>query len=564
MFGAELMARAIERQGVRTVFAIAGHLEPFFGALEQRRIRLINQRHEAACVLAADGYARTRGGIGVACVTAGPGLANALAGLATTYQACTPVLVICGRNEFSLAEAGALQEMDHIAAARSLTKATFTVHEASRLGEYVDMACRVALSGRPGPVLLEVPRNLPTARVDEQIAHASLRPLVRPLRPRATAEAVRAAADLLMQAERPLIIAGNGAYYGGAGAGLRRLVGEMRIPLFAHDLARGLVPEDDQLSFPWPVASIAAKEADVVLIAGTRMDFRIAYAAPPYFRADARFVQVDIDAAEIGRNRYVECPVVGDCGPALEDLAAELSRREYRPRDHAWAAAALRERRAKIDALGREESGLVHPLRMAQELMARMPENAVFVSDGANCANWYKAVVRVRQAPGWLDYDPFGSMGVGLPLAIGAVAALQETGEARPVYLGAGDGAIGQYLAELATASLHGLPLFVMVANDGAWGASRSITLRSFGGTYGVLMNRSRYDLVAQGLECHGELASSPAEVGPAFDRALAAVRRGRPALVNVLVDTEASADRAGDLQMVPFNREWPPRPALP
>ena len=564
MFGAELMARAVERQGVRTVFGIPGHLEAFFGALQERDIRLINQRHEAACVLSADGYARARRGVGVACVTAGPGLANALAGLATTYQACTPLLLICGRNEFSLAEAGALQEMDHPSAARSLTKATLTVHEASRLGEYVDLACRIALSGRPGPVLLEVPRNLPLQQVDEAIAAPSLRPLVRPPRPRAAAEAIQRAAGVLMEAERPLIIAGNGAYWGEGGAGLRRLVEELRLPVLAHDLARGLVPEDMELAFPWPVASIAARHADVVLVAGTRMDFRISYAAPPYFRDDARFIQVDIDGAEIGRNRYVESPVVGDCGPALEALAVELARREYQPRDPAWAAAALSDRLAQIDSLGREETGMVHPLRMARELAARMPANAIFVSDGANCANWFKSVVRVRESPGWLDYDPFGSMGVGLPLAIGAVAAQQEGGSSRPVFLGAGDGALGQYLGELATASLHGMPLFIMVANDGAWGASRGITLRTFGGTYGVEMSQSRYDLVAQGLECHGEIAATPDEVGPAFDRALAAVRRGKPALVNVLVDREASGQRGGDLQMVPFNRDWPPRPAVP
>src|SRR3970282_618858 len=183
------------------------------------------------------------------------------------------------------------------------------------------------------------------------------------------------------------------AYWGEGGAGLRRLVEELRLPVLAHDLARGLVPEDMELAFPWPVASIAARHADVVLVAGTRMDFRISYAAPPHFRDAARFIQVDIDGAEIGRNRYVESPVVGDCGPALEALAVELARREYQPRDPAWAAAALR---------------------------ARMPANPIFVSGGANCANWFKSVVRVRESPGWLDYDPFGSMGVGLPLAIRA------------------------------------------------------------------------------------------------------------------------------------------------
>jgi acetolactate synthase-1/2/3 large subunit len=201
---------------------------------------------------------------------------------------------------------------------------------------------------------------------------------------------------------------------------------------------------------------------------------------------------------------------------------------------------------------------MVHPLRMARELAKRMPEDAIFIGDGANCLNWYKGVLQVKDSPGWMDHDPFGSMGVGLPLAIGAAAAQQESAAPRPVFLGTGDGAFGQYLGELASASLHRLPIFIMLANDGCWGASRNIEMRLLGRTYGVELNQSRYDLVAQGLECHGELAATPADIGPAFDRALAAVRGGTPALVNVLVDCKVGEQRADPhLQTMPFNHEW-------
>jgi acetolactate synthase-1/2/3 large subunit len=184
-----------------------------------------------------------------------------------------------------------------------------------------------------------------------------------------------------------------------------------------------------------------------------------------------------------------------------------------------------------------------------------MPTDALFVSDGANCANWYKAVIRCTRSPGFIDHEPFGAMGVGVPHAIGAAAAQQETGENRPVFLGTGDGALGQYLGELATASLHKLPIFVMVANDGAWGSSRNITLRLFNGTTGVDLAQSHYELVAEGLECHGEIATVPAEVGPAFARAIAATKDGKPALVNVLVDPGTGLERSDPLlQMISFN----------
>jgi len=420
------------------------------------------------------------------------------------------------------------------------------------------MACRIALSGRPGPVLLEIPRNLVHQHVNEKVAADSLGPLVRAEFPVAAARDIQRAADVLMEAERPVVIAGNGAYWGNAGAGLRSLAGDFRMPVFGRALGRGLVPEDQEVGFSWPMAHGAAREADVVLLAGSRIGSVIAYGAPPFFRENARFVQVNIDAAEIGRDRVIEAPIVGDCGSAIESIAAELARRGYRPRDSQWVADTLESRRARFDELGREQKGMVHPLRMARELAERMPKNAIFVGDGANCLNWYKAVLRTHHSPGWMDHDPFGSMGVGLPLAIGATVAQQETASPRPVFLGTGDGAFGQYLGELATASLHRLPFFIMVSNDGCWGASRNIEMRLFGRTYGVELNQSRYDLVAQGLECHGELAKSPAEIGPAFDRALEAIRSGKPALVNVLVDPRTGEARADpQLQTMPFNHEW-------
>lgn len=558
MIGAELMVKALERQGVRTVFGLPGHLESFFGALADSDIRLINMRHEAAVVMAADGYARIRRGIGVACVTAGPGLANALGGLASAFYACSPVLVLTGRNPFVMDDTAALQEMDHTSPARSMTKWARTVHDPSRLGEYIDMACRVALSGRPGPVLLVVPRDGAEGEVDPDFAPHAMRPLLPAERPLADRRAVQRAAAVLMEAERPLILAGNGAYWGGAGEGLRKLARDFRIPVMTKGLARGLVEEDLETGFGWPVGHVAARQADVVMVVGARFGHVIGYGAPPLYKDDARFIQFDIDGGEIGRNRYVEAPVVGDCGPALEALTEELAGRHNQPGDPAWVAEALVERLARLDELGREESGMVHPIRMARELQSRLPDDAIVVGDGANSLNWCKAIISIKQAPGWLDQDPFGSMGVGLPMAIGAVAAQQESATPRAVFLATGDGALGQYLSELATLSLHRLPLFIMVANDGAWGASRNITLNLFGGTYGVEMNQSRYDVVAEGLECHGELAETPDQVGPAFDRALEAVRGGKPALVNVIVDPDTGTQRRDPLlQMVTFNYEW-------
>ena len=556
MLGADLMAQAVERQGVRTVFGLPGHLESFFGALDRRSMRLIHMRHESAVVLAADAYAQTRRTLGVACVTSGPGLANAVGGIASAYDAGTPVIIFAGRNPFAMLDARPQQELDHVRLVRSVTKWAQVVHDPVRLGEYVEMAARVALSGEPGPVLLEIPRDVAVATVDEAAATAALGPVIRARAPAPAIEDVVRAAALLAGAKRPLLVAGRGAYWSHASAAVFRLNRDFGLPVLLQGSGRGLIPEDFETVFPWPIGSIAAREADVVILAGARMDGAIGFATPPFFNADAAFIQIANDAGEIGRNRVVEAPLAGDTRLALEAIAYSLAAAKVAPRDAGWVKAAVAPRLARIDGLGRAEEGQVHPLRMARELAQRMPADALFVGDGANCNNWYKATFRVQSSPGFLDHEPFGAMGTGLPYAIGAMAAFQEEGSTREVFLGTGDGAFGQYLAELATASLHGLPIFVMVANDGSWGSSRSITLRLFNGTTGVDLNQSRYDVVAQGLECHGEFAPAPGDVGPAFDRALTAVRAGTPAVVNVLVDRVASGDRADPLvQMISFNR---------
>jgi acetolactate synthase-1/2/3 large subunit len=556
MLGADLMAAAVERQGVRTVFGLPGHLEAFFGALERRGMRLVHMRHESPVVLAADAYAQTRRSLGVACVTSGPGLANAVGGIASANAAGTPVLIFAGRNPIAMLDGLPQQELDHVRLVRSITKWAQVVYDPSRLGEYIEMAARIATSGEPGPVLLEIPRDVCNATVDEAKAEASHGPVIRAHAPGPAAEDVTRAATLLAKAKRPLIVAGRGAYWSHAGAALQRLNREFGIPVLLQGPSRGLIPEDFETVFPWPIGSIAAREADVAVLAGVRMEGAIGFAAPPFFNAGVQFVQIAVDGGEIGRNSVVAAPVAGDTRLALEAIGDALAAQKVAARDAGWAKAAIAPRTARIEALGTSEDGQVHPLRMARELAQRMPADALFVGDGANCNNWYKATLRMQTSPGFQDHEPFGAMGTGLPHAIGAAAAFQEDGSNRPVFLGTGDGAFGQYLGELATASLHKLPIFVMVANDGTWGSSRSITLRMFNGTTGVDINQSRYDVVAEGLECHGELARTPAEVGPAFDRALTAVRAGTPAVVNVLVDRVASGDRTDPLvQMISFNR---------
>jgi acetolactate synthase-1/2/3 large subunit len=381
MLGADLMAQAVERQGVRTVFGLPGHLESFFGAVDRRGMRLLHMRHESAVVLAADGYATTRRTLGVACVTSGPGLANAVGGIASANDAGTPLIIFAGRNPFAMLDARPQQELDHARLVRSVTKWSQVVHDANRLGEYVEMAARIALSGDPGPVLLEIPRDVATATVDEAAAAGSLGPVIRAHAPRPAPDDVARASALLAKAKRPLIVAGRGAYWSHAGAVLQQLNREYGIPVLLQGPSRGLIPEDFETVFGWPMGSICAREADVVIFAGGRLEGGIGFAAPPFFAADAAFIQVANIAEEIGRNRVVEAPMAGDTRLALEALRDGLAAAKAAAWDGSWAKAAIAPRVAKIESLGHSEDGQVHPLRMARELAARMAPDALFVGD---------------------------------------------------------------------------------------------------------------------------------------------------------------------------------------
>ncbi len=554
--GATLVSHVLRQSGVGTVFSLAGAAHHrLLDALDRDGVRIIGSRHESATVGHADGYSRVTGRLGVALIIANQGLANAIGGIASANEACSPLLVLVARMPQSQDEPGLLQDIDEIAMARPVCKWARTVRDAERLGEYVNLACHKALSGRPGPVVLSIPADLLGAKLEHSIEEEP--PATPVVQPAAGPAQIERAAALIAAAQRPLIVVGSGATRSGAGPALRRLAGELRVPVFGNALGRGLVPEDMVVGFPWPLAQVAAKEADVVVVAGVRTNQKISYGRWPRFAKSARFIQINVDAEDIGRNRHVEVPIVADAGQALAGIADALVARGYRAAgDPTWVNAALAPRLQRIEEVGRGDDGPIHAYRMARELMEVMPRHAIMVGDGADVQNWFHAIVRIHQAPGYLDHQPLGSMGIGTPLAIGAAAgaaelAKEQGGEPRPVVLVTGDGAFGFYPSEWSTAAREGLRIVCLISNDGGWGTERHAQRQSIGRTINTDLGSPRYDVVAEGFGCYGELVESPAAVGPAIRRALAA---DRPAVLNCITDPEAGRLRKEDprLQMIP------------
>jgi acetolactate synthase-1/2/3 large subunit len=542
--GGEIVSEALARYGTRTVFALAGaghaHL---LDALDRNGFRIVGARHETGAIAAADGYSRVSGRIGVALTITDQGLPNAITGLACAYHACSPVIVLMARLPDAWIEPEAEHDSLSLSLLRPVTKWCRTVPSAARLAEYVDVACRRALAGRPGPVVLQVPQEFLSQTLEVQ--PGSLPPPAEIAVPHPDPAAIERAADLIAAARRPLVVTGAGATRGHAADSLREASEEYGLPVAGNGLGRGVVEEDWRLGFSWPLAQIAAREADVVLVLGARLKQRLGYGLPPRFAAGARFIQVDVEAEELSRNRRIDVPIVADAGLAAAALLGRLRQRRYAGApEPGWLLSALEPRLGYLDRLAASGEGPIHPLRLGRELAQRLPSDAIVVGDGADIQNWMYGALRVRQAPGFLDHYPLGAMGVGTPLAVGAAAAAREMarasgGSERRVVLVTGDGSLGFHPAEIHAAALAGFPLVTVVGNDGAWGTELHGQRQAIGRDLNTALGVQRWNRLADVFGVHGEHVGDLSSLGPALDRALAA---GTPAIVDVEIDPQSGA----------------------
>lgn len=544
--GGMVVSRALSRYGIRTVFAVAGashsHL---LDALDRDGFRIVSSRHESGCVSAADGYARITGRVGVALIIADQGLPNAINGIATAFHACSPVLVLVARLPNSWTEAEA--ELDNLKhpLVGSLCKWSRTVPAAERLAEYIDAGAKRALAGRRGPVVLQIPQEYLSAAQGN--AGSALQPAPEIARPAADPAAIERAAALLRGAERPLLIAGAGACHGEAGAPLRALVEHFELPIAGNGLGRGLVPEDDTHSFSWPLMQIAAHEADVVCVIGARLKQRLGYGLPPRFSPAAKFVQIDVEAEELSRNRRIDVPIVADAGFACMQLLGALqSGAPPRKARAGWVRSALQDRLDYLEKLAAAPlpNDAIHPLTLGYAIARHVPAEAIVVGDGADIQNWMYGALRVREAPGFLDHYPMGAMGVGTPLAVGAAAAAREIAEregttARPVILTTGDGAFGFYPAELHAAARAGLKITCIIGNDGAWGTELHGQSQALGRSINTELGFPPYEKVAEGFGCRGLTVSQHSRLAESLAQAFASEGT---CVVNVVINRDAGA----------------------
>jgi acetolactate synthase-1/2/3 large subunit len=397
----------------------------------------------------------------------------------------------------------------------------------------VATAYREALTGRPGPVHLSIPLSVLSRELEAPPPLAETRP---PVFPHPDPGAIRQVVERLAAAERPACVVGSGAFWAKAGDALTRFAELTHTPCFTIDLARGLLSDEHPLCFGYadPILNETAKAlrmADLILLVGKRLDFRLKFGE--VFDPGAVVVQIDVDPAEIGRNRPIQVPLVADAAAALTALAAEAVR-QGGWRERPWLEQLRRQQKAWRESWAKgemSEEAPLHPLRVCREVRALLPEDGVVVIDGGDFPQWPRMTLPARRPGHWIRLGGLGTVGAALPLGLAAKLAHPEA----PVFIFMGDGGMGFYGFELHTAVRLGLGAVIIVGNDQGWGMEREIQGALYGREQiaGCELGLVRYDEIMRALGGHGEFVERPADLQPALTRALAS---GKPAVVNVLI----------------------------
>lgn len=550
--GGQLITDVLTDAGINTVFAVGGASHTYvLQPLADAGVTIISNRHEAGAVGSADGYARVKGAPGVALIVADQGLPNAIGALAVAWHAASPVLVIVACPPRAYAEADRGIDQDKLALVTPISKWARSVPSADRLEDYLQSGLKHAMGGRPGPVVLLVPEEALQARTRPP----TVSPLPKIAAPQPDAAAIRAAADLIASSQRPMIVTGGGAAWSGASEQLAELAARWSIPILGNSLGRGQVAEDNVLSFSWPYAQMAAKDADLVIVVGARLTQRLGLGLPPRFSADARFIQIDIDAGAFHRNRPVDVAIQADARSALTMLVNALDAGNHDEFDAQWLHAGLQARAQRVHELIDAGSDTIHPLQMGDAVMQRLPADAQIVGDGADIQTWMYGAIRVRRPRGFLDHYPMGAMGSATALAVGAAAAHKERdgADAPTTVLITGDGALGFHPAEIHAAARANLDLLIIVGNDGAWGTELHGQQEAIGRMINTELGVLPYEKLGEAFGAIGSRIASPAELAAGLDDAFTAsgVR-----VVNVEIDRDAGRElkQNPDVRMIMFS----------
>jgi len=542
--GGDIAVAVARAHGADTLFTLSGaHVFPLYdGAVKaDPPMRLVDVRHEQTAVFAAEATAKLTRQPGFAALTAGPGVTNGVSAITTAHLNGSPLLVVGGRAPAFRWGAGSLQELDHPPLLAPVTKRAATVPTVGDIAGAVDEAFTLATAAHRGPVFLDVPMDQLFSRAEVELPAAPRQQRVEP-----DPDDLAAVGKLLAGAERPVLVLGSDVWTDHAEDAARRLAETTGLPVITNGMGRGIVPAGHPLLVT-RARSAAFGGADLVLVVGVPLDFRLGFGvfggkdgATP-----ASVVHVADSPGQLARHVELAGSAAGDLTAVLDGVLRAWTQAGRSGAYDDWTSTLQDVARAAVDkdrGLLASDADPVHPARVYGELGRRLADDAVVIGDGGDFVSYAGKYVEPKAPGGWLDPGPYGCLGTGLGYATGARLA-RPSGQ---VVLMLGDGAAGFSLMDVDTLVRHGLPVVIVMGNNGGWGLEKHPMRFLYG--YDVaaeLAPQTRYDEVVRALGGAGELVTRPDGIGPALDRAFDA---GVPYLVNVVTDPEVAYPRSTNL----------------
>ncbi len=533
--GSEIIAKCLQKAGIKDIFYIMGGPMLLAEATAIKEgIRMIDVRHEQAAAFACQAYSRLKQTPSVCMAASGPGVTNLITGMANALVDCCPVVAFGGSSPQSQFGRQVFQEIDQVELMRGCCKHVDRLMNLKRIPQQVSFALQCAMSGKPGPVYVDCPGDMLYQKIDENLIDWSFaeRPLM-DSRSLGDPRQIAALVSALQKAERPLIVSGSGVIWSRAWSEMQQFVEAAGVPFYTTPQGRGVVPDDHEYSY-LAMRSSAFRDADLIIVLGTRMNYIIGHASPPRFGPNATIARIDVDAGEIAMAaRYVDIPIVGDCKAVLGQLLEAIKGKVSPSSFSAWRKKLHDGEQQKRTAAGANrpaEDGDIHPVRMLEAVRDFMKRDAILCVDGQETLNFGRQTMPTF-APGHrLNSGPFGTMGVGLPFGVGAKVACPD----KQVIVVHGDGSMGMNAMEMDTAIRHKIPLLIVISLNGGWTGDpkREKPGRDLG--------YMRYDKMCEALGGYGEYITKPEDITPALERAQKKVDEGMVALVNVRTDYRA------------------------
>ncbi len=536
--GSKALFEALKAEGVKHIFGIpGGAIIPIYDALyDFHEIQHILTRHEQGAAHAADGYARVLGKPGVCMTTSGPGATNLTTGILNAYMDSSPVIAISGQVSTQALGTDAFQEADMLSIMLPITKHNFIVHRAEELPSVVKLAFKIAITGRPGPVHIDIPKSVQMTKTDFKIP-AKVKYL-RPSKPEPETGQIKKAVDMLTKAEQPVIYAGGGVTWSNASAELVKLAELLGAPVTTSLLGKGLIPEDHPLALGMlgmhgrMAANLAVTESDVLFAVGTRFSDR-STGDVSCFAPKAKIIHIDIDPVEIGKNIRVDLPIVSDAKLALTAIIKGLRSHAKRGRTSRWIERVKKLRRDLAPRTDYDEVP-IKPQRVIKEIMNVLDENAIVVTEVGQCQMWSAHFYMTRKPRHFISSGGLGTMGFGFPAAMGVKVARPKC----DVVNIAGDGSFLMNSQELATVVENNINVVSCIFNNHYLGMVKQwqdlfFQKRRSATSLGKVPN---FVKLAEAYDAWGDRATRPSEVAPKLREAL---RCGKPAVLDIPIDSD-------------------------